>query len=252
MTDTTQEQTLLAAAMPEMPPGTAKPANIPDKFWDAQNNAVRLDALMNSYLELEKKLSSMVPSPQTPEDKARLLNLLGVPESPDAYQVDVSHGLFTADPHVNARLHQCGCTPEQVQVVYDLAAEKLLPAILDLAHEFRADREIERLTAAFGGPEKWQEISRQLLAYGQKNLPPDVLDNLSASYEGVMALYRMMKGGDNATAAPSAAVRGAGASAGLSETDLRNMMRDPRYWQQRDPAFITKVTQGFQQLYAKG
>ncbi len=79
-------------------------------------------------------------------------------------------------------------------MVYDLAAERLVPMILELSADFKADREVEKLTAAFGGPQTWQEMSRQLLAYGKKTLPPDVLTNLSSSYEGVMALYRMMKG----------------------------------------------------------
>lgn len=225
----------------------SKPAALPEKFWDTQKRAVRLEALVNSYRELEKKLSTMNAAPQTPEDKTRLLAMLGVPASPDEYHVDCRHGMFTTDPDVNARLHQCGCTPEQVQAVYDLAAEKLLPAIQNLAAEFRADREVEKLVNAFGGPEKWQEISRQLLAYGQKNLPPDVLDNLASSYEGVMALFRMMKGGESA--AP-VSMRETGVSAGMSERDLRNMMRDPRYWRDRDPSFVAKVTDGFKTMYA--
>ena len=28
------------------------------------------------------------------------------------------------------------------------------------------------------------------------------------------------------------------------------MMRDPRYWRQRDPEFIARVTAGFKRLYA--
>jgi hypothetical protein len=63
-----------------------------------------------------------------------------------------------------------------------------------LAAEFQADREIERLVKDFGGPEQWRETSRQLLSYGRKNLPPQVLEGLSGSYDGVMALYSMMKG----------------------------------------------------------
>jgi hypothetical protein len=28
------------------------------------------------------------------------------------------------------------------------------------------------------------------------------------------------------------------------------MVRDPRYWRQRDPEFIARVTAGFKRLYA--
>ena len=33
------------------------------------------------------------------------------------------------------------------------------------------------------------------------------------------------------------------------EAALRRMMQDPRYWRQRDPAFVQQVTEGFRRLY---
>lgn len=217
-----------------------KPANIPEKFWDAENEEIRTDALLNSYLELEKKLSSMI----NPDDRQRVLSTLGVPETPDAYDIDVSHGLFPVDGDINKRLHERGFTPEQVQMVYDLAVEKMVPMVLELADEFKAEREVDRLIAAFGGPEKWTEISRQLLAYGQKNMPPEVLNNLSSSFEGVMALYRLMKGEEPVMSREDAA------SASTGESELQSMMRDPRYWKTKDPAFVAQVTDGFRRVYA--
>ncbi len=118
-------------------------AKLPEKFRDPKTGAVRLDALINSYLELEKKLSSSIPAPDTPEGKARLRAATGVPETPDGYQIDVSHGLFTVDPEVNACMHEQGFTPDQAQTVYDLAAKKLVPAVREVAHQFQADREVE-------------------------------------------------------------------------------------------------------------
>lgn len=34
-----------------------------------------------------------------------------------------------------------------------------------------------------------------------------------------------------------------------SENGLRKMMRDPRYWRERDPETVRKVTKGFKNLY---
>ena len=34
-----------------------------------------------------------------------------------------------------------------------------------------------------------------------------------------------------------------------AETELRGMMRDPRYWRDRDPAHVARVAGGFRQLY---
>ncbi|QQG36023.1 MAG: hypothetical protein HYS17_11065 [Micavibrio aeruginosavorus] len=225
---------------PEIETSSRKPANLPEKFWDDGKQEIRIEALLASYLELEKKLSTMI----NPQDRARVLSTLGVPETPDAYEINVSHGLFPVDSDVNKRLHERGFTPEQAQMVYDLAVEKMVPMVLELADEFKAEREVDRLIAAFGGPEKWAEISRQLLAYGQKNLPPAVLSNLAGSFEGVMALYRLMCG-EEPVMAREDTLSGAG-----DERDLQSMMRDPRYWKTKDPAFVAQVTDGFRRLYA--
>ena len=178
-------------------------------------------------------------------DRATLLSLLGVPEAPDGYCIDCGHGLFDADPVLNHKLHAAGFTPEQAQLVYDLAAERLVPMIQQIAFEFEAEREVARLINHFGGEDAWREISRQLLAWGKKNLPPAALDGLTTSFDGVVALHRMM------TASEPAALRAAASSGQTpgNEEDLHKMMRDPRYWRDRDPALLAKVTEGFRQLY---
>lgn len=227
----------------------ARPAALPEKFWDSAKGAVRVEALLNSYLALEKKLSNMLPDPRSDQDRARLHRALGVPASPEEYCIDCKHGLFTPDAGINARLHAAGFTPEQAQTVYDLAAEKLVPLILDIAAQFEAEREIERLEKQFGGAERWQETARQLAAFGRRALPPEALNGLSSSYEGVMALHRMMQDGlgreagfANADGTPEA----------FGEKDLQKMMRDPKYWRDRDPKFVEKVTAGFRALYGQG
>lgn len=225
-----------------------KPDNIPTKFWDDQQGAIRIDALIESYRHLERKLSASMPQPSNEEDKIRILKMLGMPDTADAYDVDVSHGLFDVDMDINDKMFQQGFTVDQVQAVYDLAAEKFVPLVLEIAHEFQADREVERLVAAFGGTDKWQEVSRQLLAYGQQNLPEQVLQSLSGSFEGVMALYRMMKGDEPELM--RGLENGLGAMAG-GEDDLKSMMRDPRYWRDKDPSHVAKVTQGFERLYSE-
>lgn len=230
---------------PSEEPTKAKPEGLPEKFWNAETGEIRVDALLQSYLELEKKLSGSLPMPDNDDNKARVLKAIGVPDTAENYSVEIKGGLFDPDPEVNQRLHAKGFTQDQLQEVYDLAAERLVPTILDLAAEFQADREMQRLIEAFGGPEKWVEVSRQLLAFGRKNLSTEVLQGLSASYEGVMALYNMMKGGEDKMQVAGETLLP------TEEKDLQQMMRDPKYWRDRDPAFISKVTEGFRKLYSE-
>ncbi len=201
--------------------------DIPKKFKNPETGEVQLDSLLQSYKELEKKFSKTPSAPKSAED----------------YCIKCEHGLFDIDDEMNKQLHEKGFTNEQVQVVYDLAAEKMVPMIIKMAGDFEADREVEKLIEHFGGVEQWKEISRQLLAFGQKNLPVDVLDTLSSSYEGVVALHNMMRGGEPV-------ISSGGENVGKSgETDLQSMMRDPKYWREKDPSFVAKVTEGFQRLY---
>lgn len=222
---------------------TGKPDGLPDKFWDEAKKEIRVDALVSSYVALEKKLSQTLPIPQTDDDRKRIYKAIGVPDTADEYSVTVKNDLFEVDPSLNQRLHAKGFTPEQVQEVYDLAAEKMVPLILDMAAEFQAEREIERLVREFGGADRWKDVSRQLLAYGRKSLPPQVLDGMACSYEGVMALYKMMQSDE-----PGIRLRD-GKGGGSEETDLVTMMKNPKYWRDKDPAFIARVTAGFEKLY---
>ena len=189
------------------------------------------------------------PDPASPgagaPDRAALMRMLGVPDAPDGYCIQCDHGLFESDPDLNRRLHTAGFTPEQAQLLYDLAAERLVPMIRQIAFEFEAEREVARLINHFGGEDTWREISRQLLAWGRKNLPPAALDGLTTSYDGVVALHRMM------TASEPSALRAAASSGPVpgNEEDLHKMMRDPRYWRDRDPALLAKVTEGFRRMY---
>ncbi|HCM83711.1 MAG TPA: hypothetical protein DIS76_04005, partial [Rhodospirillaceae bacterium] len=155
---------------------------IPEKFWDSNANQLRSDALIKSYLELEKKLGKMID----PEDRARLNQMLGVPAAPSDYCINCDHGMFTPDDEINQRMHQAGFAPRQAQLVYDLAAERMVPMILEVANEYQSEREQERLIAEFGGRERWQELARQIQAWAGANLPPDAVRGLSTTYDGVM------------------------------------------------------------------
>ena len=66
MTDTNllEEQPAAAAA------ANTKPEGVPEKFWDAATGTVRVEDLIKSYCELEKKLSSGFSMPEDDEGLA--------------------------------------------------------------------------------------------------------------------------------------------------------------------------------------
>ena len=229
------------------PAGAAasRPDEVPEKFWDAERGAIRVEALLKSYRELERKLSARFapPGDDAPEEeRLRFRRAMGVPDTADGYAVQPKHELIGADAEVNAALHQAGFTPTQVQLVYDLAAERLLPIVAEAASQFEAERQRDRLRAEFGGEERYRRTAKQISAWGRANLPAEVLTALSTTADGVIALHRMMEKGEPALA------RQAEAPEGVDEAALRRMMRDPRYWRSREPDFVRRVTEGFRRL----
>lgn len=185
--------------------------------------------------------SLLPPTPAAAGDRPSLLTGSDLPETPEGYAICCDHGFFEPDPELNARLHQAGFTRAQAQLVYDLAAERLVPLIREIAAEFEAERELRRLVEHFGGEAAWRETSRQILAWARRHLPPTAVEALSTTADGVLALHRMMTTGEPATLPPGAS--------GDTGGDLHVMMRDPRYWRDRDPAFIAKVSEAFRRLY---
>jgi hypothetical protein len=223
-----------------------RPAGVPDKFWDREAGQLRTDALLKSYLELERKLGSMVPLPgdEDAEGRERLRRALGMPAAPGEYRIEVRDELLKPTPELNSRLHQAGFTQEQAQLVYDLAAEHVLPLIDDVMGELHASRDAERLSQHFGGDAAWQNMARQIRTWGQANLAEDVYRTLAASYDGVLAMRQMMQARE-----PAVLQEADGPQRDIDEATLTRLMRDPRYWRDRDPAIVAQVTEGFQRLY---
>ncbi|MGB7949879.1 MAG: hypothetical protein WCH75_19520, partial [Candidatus Binatia bacterium] len=150
-----------------------RPGDVPDKFWDNESGQIRTDALVKSYLELERKLGSTARREPPP--------------APEDYAIDISNDFLSSDPEVNKRLHAAGFSEDQAQVVYDLAGEHLVPMISDLASVFEAEQQTERLVNHFGGHEKWGLTARQIDTWARSQLPSHVMEALSTTYEGVLA-----------------------------------------------------------------
>lgn len=228
---------------------TARPTRpdfVPEKFWDAERGEVRLEALARSYRELESKLGRMVALPKDPHDTAaiaRLRRALGWPERPEEYDVRPSDPLMARDFELERRLHSAGFTQDQVQLVYDLAAERILPAVAEAVGELEAARARAELEDHFGGREAFTRVARQIRAWAEQHLEPEAYAALATSVRGVLAMHAMMRSHE-----PELAEAGETA-APLTLEALQEMMRDPRYWRDRDPEFVARVTRGFEQLY---
>ncbi len=160
------ESALADTAAPET---GARPDDVPEKFWDAETGRIRVDALVKSYRELERRLSQRAGPPA--EDAPRRKCCASAapwasPDGPDGYAIEPRHDLCCPDAAINQRLHEAGFSQPQAQLVYDLAAERLLPLIAEAAGQFEADRQVEKLREHFGGEERFRRVAAQITAWG--------------------------------------------------------------------------------------
>ncbi len=211
---------------------------IPEKFIDSKTGEINWMALVKSYLALEKKMSSREPMNSTTSFGVR-------PNSPEEYQIQLKSNLMNIDPEINKRLFDLGFTNEQIQAVYDLAAEKVIPMIQELSLDYKADRELADLEKEFGGPERFNAIARQLSSWGEKNLDKSLFNVLASNKDGILALYKMMCNHQESPVLPQQSIQ----PPVDSEETLRRLMQDPKYWKQQDPELVKRIEDGFKRLY---
>ena len=215
---------------------------IPEKF---QNNdgTLNSEALMKSYSELEKKIGTMISVPTEDSDDAtreKFMYAIGVPKNAEEYPLNP---LFD-DKTIREKFFDVGLTPKQVEKIYSIAEEFLSPAlseIFSLRHESESMAELKNF---FGGPDKMRDALIAINAFGEKFLPSEAFESLCSTPQGIQSIYKMMQSME-----PNVAT-GNNTNEKLSDTELRRMMQDPKYWRDHDPEYIRKIETGFKKLYS--
>lgn len=214
------------------PVETEEDQQVPDKFKDAETGEVNIGSLVKSYLALEKKLSQRGGTGT-------------YPESPEGYQIQIKNPLMKNDEEINKKLFDLGFSNEQVQAVYDLAADKVIPLIIELSETVQNNQALSDLEQTFGGAEQFNIIARQISAWGEKNLNPAVFETLAASKDGILTMYKMMCSEQESPLLP----RSETTQPVDTEESLKRLMQDPKYWKQQDPDIVRRVENGFRRLY---
>lgn len=216
--------------------------NIPEKFLNT-DGTLNTSALIKSYSELEKKIGSMVSVPNADSDETirrKFNRAIGVPESASEYP---THELYD-DENLRQKFFDIGLTSTQVEKIYDIANEFLSPVISDLFSVQDETSAINELKSFFGGETKMKDALNAINAFGEKFLPHDAFDELCATPQGIQSVYKMMQSME-----PSVQIE-QNENKPLSDSDLRRMMRDPKYWRDNDVEYIRKIENGFKKLYS--
>ena len=215
---------------------------VPEKFLN-EGGTLNADALMKSYSELERKIGTMITVPTDGCDesvRARFNRAIGVPETSDEYP---TNEIFD-DENLKNKSHEIGLTSTQVEKMYDIANEFLAPGISDLYNTQNEKDALAELKNFFGGTEKMNDALRAIDAFGKKFLPADAFDELCSSPQGIQGIYRMMQSMEPNVETEKNEIKN------LTDSDLRRMMRDPKYWRDGDAEYIRKIENGFKKLYS--
>ena len=215
---------------------------IPEKFLN-QDGTLNTDALMKSYSELEKKIGGMITVPTAECDESvrlRFNRAIGVPESADEYP---TNELFD-DENLKNKFHEIGLTSNQVEKIYSIANEMLAPVISELYDVQNEKNAFAELKNFFGSTEKMNEALRAIDAFGKQFLPADAFDELCSTPQGIQGVYRMMQSMEPNVETEKNEIKT------LTDSDLRRMMRDPKYWRDGDAEYIRKIENGFKKLYS--
>lgn len=223
------------------PPPADRPEWLPEKFWDGEAKAPRVDALAKSYAELEKTRVDPAKLKETWEAE----RLAGRPEAPDGYQLPADERFdpeaLAASPVVGLwrkAAHEAGLPQETF--------EKVLTEYAD-AEVGRLEQQAAAELAQLGENGKARAEAVGLWARRVFGETPrlDAIAQVTSTAAGVEAVEHLMKlltdaGVDPGEFEPDN--RGA-------ETleDIRKLMDSRAYWDpsQRDPKVVKQVEEFF-------
>ncbi len=216
--------------------------NIPEKFRN-DDGTLNTDVLMRSYNELEKKIGTMISVPNEKSDDAsrqKFNRAIGVPEDASEYPVNELYD----DEKLRQKFFEIGLTKTQVEKIYDIANEFLSPVISDLFSVRDQSSAMNELKNFFGGKEKMLDALRAINTFGKQFLPQDAFNELCATPQGIQSVYKMMQSMEPTVKTDK------NEKEILSDSDLRRMMRNPKYWRDGDAEYIRKIENGFKKLYS--
>ena len=222
-----------------------RPADVPEKFWDAEKGAVRTDALLKSYTELEKARAGKPPAPTDPAKSG----LTVTPDAPppagtlpdDATPAQVLEYAGVKQDEAKAAYLQTGKLTDEMYAA--LKAKGYPRTVVDayLQHEAQlvaGAQKAEREAAAklVGGEEKVQAVlewakaglsEQEVQWYNQQTTDPNA--SLRA-FEWLAAKYDRAAGGDKSgklvTAQPGS---GGGAGPYTTQAEYIRDMNDPKF-----------------------
>ena len=225
------------ATTEEAPTVKERPANIPEKFWDAEKGEARWDALADAYSELERKQST---APKTGEEAAE-----AVAEVVDANALTAEF----ADKGELSEASRTSLTKALSKALGGDDAAAQTVALYEAGLKALAAQMVSDVKGIAGGDEGYAQMSEwaktNLSADEIKKFDTEVLSNdPTRAKAAVRDLHLRFREAGGAESIPSlvggkANTGGKAGDAYANQDELYNDIADPRY--DKDPAFRARV-----------
>lgn len=251
-----------------------RPEFIPEKFWDGEAKAPRVEDLARSYGDLEKLIGSRVHDLGT---EARRKLAAALPDELKSTWAEEHRTALAADPEFLTPLEEAwkgkhlpkapeayetptredGAAYDAEHPLYstamELAKKYALPqeafnGLLDLTYQARADYETPPDLAEWKAAIPDIEPRAKAVYNRLRGVAGDhagTLINQVRDPNAFLALEAIVK----ASGPKSLALEAGQAEPEITAEKLDEMMRDPRYWRDHDRDFHAKVTNGFKRLH---
>lgn len=231
----------------------SKPEYVPDKFWDADNKAVRVEDLVSSYNEMGKKIrersddirkniSAELESEKTarrPEAAEKYEAVLS-----DDFKANIPEGMefeFNEEDPLMGYWRNLAFEQGMSQDEFQEGLQLYIGAKLGEMPNFEA--ELGKL-GDYG-----RDRALHVGSWAKANFSEDTINamhEMAMTADGVKALEEIMqKSGEPGFSPENSTQEGT-----VTIEELRTMQNDPRYWDmnRRDPAFVKKVEDGYKRL----
>ncbi len=191
----------------------------------------------------ENMKTSNIKTENNSVEKRDLLELALITNGAENTNVNVDNYFLNLKKEIIKILHEKQIPDSHVDVLTNIITEISLKYIKNIAEKYNSLQELMKLETFFGGEKNFNEVSKQITMWATKNLTPDLFNTLNTNYWGVISLYNMMRSYEDKTFIDQEFEKDF-----LTEKDLKSMMKNPKYWRDKDKNFIAQIDEGWKYL----
>lgn len=236
-----------------------RPEGVPEKFWDAEKGVVRVEAMAQSYAELEGKLSAPKETEESTEEDGEVEVKGGKISKKEAEEADEGEGENPVTALISTAATEFGSDGKFTEETADALAKAGIPPEVQNIYLAGLSALQEQQTAAVhgyvGGEDQYNAMAKwagQTLSDAELDAFNSALDNPALAENAVVGLYARYQKARPSEGRKVVPQNGTtdGGDIFASRAELTQAMSDKRY--KTDAAYQRQVVEKLQRTRAAG